>query len=188
MGSRSGLARLWRAVAAVELLVIDGLMAVVMAIMPLMAIAITWDVFARYVLNSPTIWISDASAYALLWVAFLASPWLVRHNEHVRGEFATARLGPRNQAVLGVVLSLAGAAVMAVVLWQVTTQTLDDYAKNVSTTGSWEIPRAYIWMVMPVGSLFTMIELLRAAWVAGTQLRGGVTPSDAPTASLPKAI
>lgn len=187
MRSGSLLARAWRAAAAAELLVVNSLLLVVMAIMPLMAIAITWDVFARYVLNAPTIWISDASAYALLWIAFLSSPWLVRHNEHVRGEFATDRLAPRSRAALAALISLAGAAVMAIVLWQVATQTLDEYVKNVHTTGSWEIPRAIVWIAMPVGSLFTTIEFLRAAWIAGAQLRGG-SPAPVESSPLPKAI
>ncbi len=177
----SWVSRAWRGLAAAELLGVNALMLVVMAIMPLMALAITYEVVARYVFDAPTIWVSDVSAFGLLWIAFLAAPWLVRHGAHIRGDFATERLGPRARAALGTLTSLACAALMAVVLWQTTTETLQDYVKNVHTTGSWEIPRVYVWFVMPIGSLFTVIEFLRAAWLASAPLRGeAVATTDQP--------
>jgi TRAP-type C4-dicarboxylate transport system permease small subunit len=174
-----GPSRLAATLGRAELLLVNAMLVVVMAILPIMAVAITYDVLARYLLNAPTIWVSDASSYGLLWIAFLAAPWLVRHDEHVKGEFATDRLGPRGRAVQRTLVSLAGAAVMAIVLWQTTAETYSDYLKGVHTTGSWEIPRYLVWVAMPVGSLFTFLEFARATWLAIGVLRG-TRPEPAP--------
>jgi len=169
----SVLARLWRAIVAGERLAIDGLMVLAMAIMPLMAIAITFEVVARRIFSAPTIWVVDASGFALLWIAFLAAPWLVRHDGHIRISFLTDRTSARAQTTLAMITSTAGAAVMAVMLWLTWSGTVDSYVRNVHTVGTWEIPQYLVWMVMPVGSLFTFIEFARSAWVDAGRLRAG---------------
>lgn len=174
----SGPGSLWRSLGAVEAWIVTALLLVVMVLMPVMAVAITYDVTARYLFNSPTIWVSDASAYGLLWIAFLSAPWLVRHDEHIKGEFATERLGTLGRALQRTLVSLAGAAVMAVVLWQTTAETWSDFSRGVSTTGSWEIPRFIVWLAMPVGSLFTFIEFVRSTWLASGPLRGQHAPPE----------
>lgn len=154
-----------RAVSAGSRLMIDGMMIAAAAIVPLMALAITFEVVMRYVFNAATIWVADAAAYSLLWIAFLAGPWLIRHEGHIRIDFLVQRFSSRTRAGLGVVTSVLGAAVMIVVLWQTLNGTIEAYLRNSHMLGSWEIPRVLVWWVMPLGSLGMVIEFLRAAWL-----------------------
>lgn len=165
-------ARVWRLVAAAERLAVEGLMLVAIAILPLMALAITYEVIVRRIFNSPTIWVVDASAFALLWVTFLAAPWLIRHESNIRIDIVTERLGWRPRAALAAITSLAGAAVMAVLFWQATSETIQTYTRNTQTIGSWEIPRVLVVVVMPIGSFFASLEFLRVASSHITTLRG----------------
>jgi len=175
----------WRALATAERVAIDALMAVAIAILPLMALAITFEVVMRYFFNAPTIWVIDASAYALLWVAFLSAPWLIRHEGHIRIDFVTARIGPWARSLAATATALAGATIMTVVLWQTANETIQSYVRNTHTIGSWEIPRTLIWFVMPIGSFFTVLEFLRSAWVVSGPLRG--VHGDVPTSTQPSA-
>jgi len=168
-------ARVWRLVTAGERLAVEGLMLVAIAILPLMALAITYEVIVRRIFNSPTIWVVDASAFALLWVTFLAAPWLIRHESNIRIEIVTDRLGLRSRAALAAVTSFAGAAVMAVVFWQATSETIQTYTRNTHTIGSWEIPRVFVVVVMPIGSFFAALEFLRVGWWHIQELRGKTT-------------
>jgi TRAP-type C4-dicarboxylate transport system permease small subunit len=161
---------LLRALGAGSRLFVDGMMVVAAIIVPLMALAITFEVVMRYFFNASTIWAADAAAYSLLWMAFLAGPWLIRHEGHIRIDFLVERLSRRARAWLGAVTSLIGAAVMSVVLWQTLAATIEAYVRNSHMLGSWEIPRVLVWWVMPVGSLGMVIEFLRAAWL---QAHGG---------------
>ena len=134
-------------------------------IVPLVALAITFEVVMRYFFNAATIWAADAAAYSLLWIAFLSGPWLIRHEGHIRIDFLVQRLWRRPRAWLAAVAYLLGAAVMSVVLWQTLGATIEAYVRNSHMLGSWEIPRVLVWWVMPLGSLGMVIELLRAAWL-----------------------
>lgn len=159
------LVRAWRALVTAERMAVHGLMVVAIAIIPFMAIAITVDVILRYFFNAPTIWVFDTSSYAMLWLAFLAAPALIRSREHIRIEFITMRLGPRTRAAAGAATSLLGALTMAIVLWQTANETYTAYIKNFLTVGSFEVPRWIVWVAMPIGSLFMVLEFLRRSWL-----------------------
>ena len=167
------MARAWRALAAAEWLAVRGLMLVAIAIIPFMAGAITIDVVLRYFLNAPTIWVFDTSSYAMLWLAFLAAPALIRRQEHIRIEFFTMRLRPRARAVAGGVTSLLAAIAMTIVFWQTANETYTAYIKNFLTVGSFEVPRWIVWVAMPIGSLFMVLEFVRIAWLDLVAARRG---------------
>lgn len=131
--------------------------------MVLMSLWVTYEVIARYAFNNATIWAVDLSEYALLWATFLASPWLVREGGHVQIESLLERLTPRQRHVLGVFSSLAAALVAAVMLWQGLDATLEAFNRGQMVARSWRVPRAAVWMIIPIGSFFLVIEFIRAA-------------------------
>jgi TRAP-type transport system small permease protein len=75
------------------------------------------EVVMRYFLGRPTRWVNEFSEYALLWLAFLAAPWVLREEAHVTVEMLTSALPPRWRHRLHVATSLIGAAVCALFFW-----------------------------------------------------------------------
>ena len=147
-----------------------------------MALAITFEVVMRYFFNAPTRWVNDASAYGLLWIAFLVGPWVTRNNEHIQMELLSARLKPVAAARLRVITALIVAAVLFLLCYLTAHATINTWNRGVLTTsGSWEIPQAYVWMVMPVGSLLMALEALR---LAVRSLRSAANP-DTPQPAEP---
>ena len=65
-----------------------------------MALWITYEVLMRYFLERPTFWAVDLSEYAMLWAAFLAAPWVLRCEGHVRVEVFVERRGGRRPQLL----------------------------------------------------------------------------------------
>ena len=142
---------------------LDGMAAIAAAGTVLSALWITYEVIMRYFFNNPTIWAIDLTEYTLLWGTFLAAPWLLREGGHVRLEMLLDRLSPRTRHVCGVVSSLVGAAVCAVLLWQGLDATLDAFTREQYIARSWRVPRAAVWAIIPVGSFFLTIEFIRLA-------------------------
>jgi TRAP-type mannitol/chloroaromatic compound transport system permease small subunit len=70
----------------------------------ILTFAISYEVFARYVLKAPTEWAFDAS-YILYGTLFmLAGPYALARNAHVRGDFLYRSWTPRTQAKLDLAL------------------------------------------------------------------------------------
>lgn len=70
----------------------------------ILTFAMSYEVFARYVLRAPTEWAFDAS-YILYGILFmLAGPYALARNGHVRGDFLYRQWPNRRQAGIDLVL------------------------------------------------------------------------------------
>jgi len=70
----------------------------------LLTVAVSYEVFSRYVLGRPTDWAFDAS-YILYGILFImAGAYALARNAHVRGDFLYRAWKPRNQAAMDLVL------------------------------------------------------------------------------------
>jgi TRAP-type mannitol/chloroaromatic compound transport system permease small subunit len=70
----------------------------------LLTLAVSYEVFARYVLGAPTDWAFDAS-YILYGVLFMmAGAYTLSRNGHVRGDFLYRSWQPRRQALMDLIL------------------------------------------------------------------------------------
>lgn len=69
-----------------------------------LTLAVSYEVFARYVLRAPTTWAFDAS-YILYGALFImAGAYALSRNSHVRGDFLYRTWQPRRQAMMDLVL------------------------------------------------------------------------------------
>jgi len=72
----------------------------------LLTLAVSYEVFSRYVLGAPTDWAFDAS-YILYGILFImAGAYALARNAHVRGDFLYRAWSPRRQAGMDLVLYL----------------------------------------------------------------------------------
>ncbi|WP_421928601.1 TRAP transporter large permease subunit [Neoaquamicrobium sediminum] len=92
-----------------------------------LALATTYDVTARYVFNSPTIWATEISTYVLVATIFLGAAHAYLIGAHVRVDVLLPRLSPRARKVAldtGTFVALLVAAIMA---WQSWLLVVSDY-------------------------------------------------------------
>src|SRR3990172_450307 len=64
------------------------------------------EVFLRYFLGRPTVWVVEISGYALLYITFLVVAWVQRRGGHVRMDLVIDRLNPMVRSVVNVITSL----------------------------------------------------------------------------------
>lgn len=128
-----------------------------------MSLWITYDVVMRYVLVSPTIWAGDLSEYGLLWATFLAAPWVLRQEGHVRIEIFVERLSHQHRRKTGVIVSILGAVVCVIFAWQTALTTVDFFARDLMEARIWRVPQWIIYSVIPLGSAFLAVEFVARA-------------------------
>ena len=61
-------------------------------------LAITTQVFTRYALNRPIIWVEEFSVYAFIWGTFLGASLGLKYGRHVKIETYVSHLPARGQA------------------------------------------------------------------------------------------
>jgi TRAP-type C4-dicarboxylate transport system permease small subunit len=141
--------------------VVAGLAFLAALAMGAMALWITYEVLMRYFLERPTIWAVDLSEYAMLWAAFLAAPWVLRREGHVRVEVFVERMTPGAQRAVGVATSLLGVVVCAVLTWQGAATVWNFYARGLVVAREWQVPQWIVYLAIPIGAALLTVEFVR---------------------------
>lgn len=137
-----------------------GLAAISAVIILLMSAWITYDVLARNFIGIGSPWFFDLSEYALVWVTFLAAPWVLLQDRHVRIELLIDVLPTKTQRMIGIVVSLLAFGACAILFWKTSVAALQYYENNVMMPRIWRIPRIWPYIVVPIGSGLLAVAFL----------------------------
>ncbi len=119
------------------------------------------EIFMRYFLNRPQIWPVEITEYAMLYLTFLGSAWLLREEGHVKLDILFFLLKPRTQALLSSMTSVLGIIVCAVLLFYGTWSTWNHFEKGLRTFSAMEIHKWPFLLIIPFGSLLLLIQFMR---------------------------
>ena len=131
---------------------------------------VSLEVVLRYFMRSPMGFVSEVVSYALVALTFLSAAWILKLDKHVRIDFVTSQLKPRQGAVLNIFTAILSAGLWLVIAWysgQLTWhlfQTGEKISHSLLTP-----PKAPLVAVVPIGSFLLFVQSVR--WVY-TYLRG----------------
>jgi TRAP-type mannitol/chloroaromatic compound transport system permease small subunit len=120
---------------------------------------ISWEVFSRYVLNTPHAWVLDAQImlYGILFM--LAGAYTLAHGGHVRGDVLYGFFPPRVQAtidlVLYVVFFLPGIFALTYAGWTYANESL---AIREQTFSPEPLPLYPYKFMIPLAAFFLMVQ------------------------------
>ncbi len=132
--------------------------------------AVCLEVFMRYVINQPLVWVVELSEYALLYICFLGTAWALRNDNHVKVDIVLNTLPHRVRRVLGVISSLLGISIAAILLIWGTLATWEKFQSGAYNPTVVEFPAWIVLICIPLGSFFLGIRFLRnlVEYAAGT--------------------
>jgi len=121
-----------------------------------------WGVFTRYVLGNPAGWVGELSLILFVYLTFFGMSILARRGEIVNIEFFLRFLPESLSYFIKKVFTTALFAACLMVLiylgFQLTFFSHDRF------TASLRIPYSYVYLGIPLGSLFTLYHVLRHAF------------------------
>jgi TRAP-type C4-dicarboxylate transport system permease small subunit len=142
-------------------MLVEGLAAAAALILGATAAAVTIDVFARNVGLGAFPWVLEASEYALPLATFLAAPWLLAKNEHVRLDMLLHALPSRAARALDGASNLLGLAICAVLVVYGVRTILDSAQQGAMIVKSLVFPEWWIYAPVPLSFALLAFEFLR---------------------------
>ena len=131
------------------------------ALMLLMVIIVSYQVFARYVIKSSPFWIEEISINFLMWIGLLSAAGGTWKDTHMDLEMLVIRLPKAVQVWLGVFSDILIAA-FSWLLLQYGIELVSSLMMG--TLSTLPIPVGYTYMVLPFsGGLMVIFSLIRAA-------------------------
>jgi len=110
------------------------------------------------------IWMFESTEFALLWITFLATAWLLKREGHVRMELLLTRLNPRTRALLNTITSIPVAISCLIIAYYAAMQTWEYYEMGFRTFTHWRPLKYPIMLIIPIGCFFLFIQFLRRAY------------------------
>jgi TRAP-type C4-dicarboxylate transport system permease small subunit len=130
----------------------------------LMAVLVFVDVLLRNTgwLSLP--WSVEVTEYMLMGAAFVAAPWLLYTNDHIRVDILVGVLPPRAKRIISVAGDLVGLLICGILFWT-TLQVLVDMRQQESLVFKTLVFQEW-WLSVPMAFAFGLlcIEFVRRLW------------------------
>ncbi len=126
-----------------------------------LVIDVLWQVFSRYVLNSPSSFTDELAGYLLIWVSLLGAAYVVGTREHLAIDIILQRSKPERQRVLKIIIQTVIILFAFSVLviggsWLVYTR----FYLGVRSAAL-QLPLGYVYIVLPLSGLLILYYSLR---------------------------
>lgn len=120
-----------------------------------MLVLVIAQVFFRYVLQVSVPWTEEAARWFYAWQIFLGSAIAMKQDLHLRATFLLERFPPRARACVDFIISLAGLAFLAGIIWGSLLMMRAVYPVE---AGSFPVSTSFLYLAIPV-SLVVMLSL-----------------------------
>jgi len=124
-------------------------------------VAISYDVFSRYLLNRPLLWVFETGEYALLYITYLGAAWVMRDDKHIKVDVVLNRLPPKVKLWVSIITSIIVAASLLLVTWAGINITLYSIEHHLFYHSIMRPPKAIMTGIVPLACLLLFIQFLR---------------------------
>jgi TRAP-type C4-dicarboxylate transport system permease small subunit len=152
--------------------VCTGLAVVAAALFLFCTFSICYSILTRSMRIMGPIWVVQFNEYAMLWITFLGTAYLLMKNRHASIQIITSRLSEKGKHFFGQAHNLLGVVLCAGLCYFCFTSTWEHFARNVIDVQAVDVPKGYILLVIPLGFLLLSLQFLRR-FVEGRKRRHG---------------
>jgi TRAP-type C4-dicarboxylate transport system permease small subunit len=132
--------------------------------------AVCYTIGMRYLFTKTTIWIMQTTEYALLWIVFLATTWLLRENGHITTDLIYTHLSEKAKRHLNCVMFVIGGLACAIMVYFGIAYMCECIIRGVTDVRAVTIPKWTVFIIIPIGSIFLTTQFFRMAWSRLTQM------------------
>lgn len=146
---------------------IDQILSVTLAIlMGAMVLDVTWQIFTRFLTDTPSSWTEELARFMLIWIGLLGAAWAYRRRSHLGLSYFVEKLNPDMQKRMEIFSYLATAlfAVLVMIYGGGKLVLLTLELEQSSPSLGW--PIGYVYLVIPLsGALITIyaFDFIRGA-------------------------
>lgn len=135
--------------------------------------AVCYTIGMRFLFRKTTIWIIPMTEYALLWIVFLGTTWLLREGGHITTDVLYVHLGQKTKDYLNFIMAVIGALACALLLSLGIIHLCDCMVHSVTDVRAITVPKSAVFIIIPIGSILLMIQFFRTAWTKLIDIRAG---------------
>jgi TRAP-type C4-dicarboxylate transport system permease small subunit len=135
------------------------------------------QVLFRYVFQHPLAWSEELARYLFVWATFLGASVAFYENTNINVSlFVEQFKSPRAQAAIMILADIACMAFLVMYVWQGTRVTMSNFNLGQFAPSMEWLPIGLVYLAIPLGSLFMLLNVLAYALQHLDSFRKGVSP------------
>jgi TRAP-type C4-dicarboxylate transport system permease small subunit len=134
------------------------------AILLFICAAVCYTIGMRFLFTKTTIWIMPTAEYALLWIVFLATTWLLREGGHITTDIIYTHLNTRTKHTLDCIMCVIGGFACAMMVCFGIVHMWDCIINGVTDVRAVTVPKSAVFIIIPIGFILLTLQFFRMAW------------------------
>ncbi len=140
---------------------LDRLLEALLALLVLaLVLTVSWQVAARYLLQSPGSWTEELARFLLIWIGLVGAAYAYRSRAHMSVDLLAARLGAAGARALRRVGALAVLLFAVSVLLVGGTRLVLLTLELAQTSAAMGLPMGYVYLALPLSGLLLALYAL----------------------------
>ncbi|MBP0047394.1 TRAP transporter small permease [Marinobacterium sp. AK62] len=134
-------------------------------LVPVLSLVVASEVFARYVLNRPTVWAYDLSLFLFAYIAALGGAYAQQKQAHINVDILYLKVSERTRRLFDLVTYLLAMYFMLVLI-KIGVEQLEQTIKfNYRRQSEWAPPMHHFWVMMISAGALMLLQL-SAQWIS----------------------
>lgn len=125
---------------------------IISLLIPCIVVIMTYEVVARYIFNSPTLWAYESTIFLFGGSMILGGAYTLRHRAHVNVDIVYEHLSPRGKAILDLITATLFFLFVGVLVWKGLEFGLTSVRYFEHTDSQWSPPIYFFKMSLPIGA------------------------------------
>ena len=138
----------------------DVLAVLAIALLVFVMLIICGEVINRYLLGGTLKWVVEVTEYSIVYIAFLATAWLLRQDGHVKVELILNYCNPRTQSLINVITSGMAAIACLLIAFFSAQSTLYHFQDGILIPSLLRPAKWIMLAVIPVGSFLLFVQFV----------------------------
>ncbi|MBU0640242.1 MAG: TRAP transporter small permease [Planctomycetes bacterium] len=131
--------------------------ALVIVVMATLVIDVSWQVFTRFVLKSPSTWTDELATFLLIWVSLLGAAVALKRGAHLGVDYFVERMTPRNRRRAAIFACLCTAAFSLLAMTVGGAVLVARKLGLQETSPALGLNLGYVYLALPISGLFLTI-------------------------------
>jgi TRAP-type C4-dicarboxylate transport system permease small subunit len=142
---------------------IDIMAALAGVILVFITAAVCYTIFMRFLFRQTTIWIMPITEYALLWIVFLGTTWLLREKGHITTDVIYTHLNEKAKHTLNGIMFIIGGLTCTAMVFLGVIHVCQCIAGGVTDVRAITVPKTAVFIIIPIGSILLTVQFFRMA-------------------------
>lgn len=130
-------------------------------LMPILAFIVAYEVFSRYILNSPTIWAYDMSLFLFGYIAALGGAYAQQKKAHINVDILYLKVSHKMRSSFNLVSYALGIFFLIIVFKMCLGKFEESIEFDIRSESEWEPPMFHFWVMFCVAAGLFIAQLSR---------------------------